>query len=108
MPSLKTNKFWLVNECIEEYRSKKKKGWVVKLDLEKAYDRTDWGFLDFVMVKKGSGSKWRRWVYGCLSSTRFFGSNQWLSQRIPCGNQGVKTGRFLIPISLYTILRLLT
>lgn len=65
-------------------------------------------FLDFVMVKKGSGSKWRRWVYGCLSSTRFFGSNQWLSQRIPCGNQGVKMGRFLIPLSLYTILRLLT
>lgn len=108
MPSLKTNKFWLVNECIEEYRSKKKKGWVVKLDLEKAYDRTDWGFLDFVMVKKGLDQNGGDGYTDAYLPHAFLVLNQWLSQRIPCGNQGVKTGRFLIPLSLYTILRLLT
>lgn len=29
------------NEVVEEYRVKKKKGWILKLDLEKAFDRVD-------------------------------------------------------------------
>lgn len=45
------------NECAEEYRRKKKKDWVIKLDLEKAYYRTDWDFLDFIMARKGFGPK---------------------------------------------------
>lgn len=28
----------IANECVEEYRRKKKKGWVIKLGLEKTYD----------------------------------------------------------------------
>lgn len=42
-----------------------------KLDLEKAYDKTDWNFLDFIMARKGIGAEWRSWMYGCLSSAHF-------------------------------------
>lgn len=36
----------IANECVEDYRRRKQKGVVLKLDLEKAYDKTDWNFLD--------------------------------------------------------------
>lgn len=29
-----------------------------KLDLEKAYDRIDWNFLDCILERKGFGAKW--------------------------------------------------
>lgn len=60
----------IANECVKEYR-RKKKGWVVELALEKVFDRTDWDFLDFIMARKGFVSRWRRWIEGCLSSSHF-------------------------------------
>jgi len=27
---------------VEDYREKRKKGWILKLDLEKIFDRVDW------------------------------------------------------------------
>lgn len=38
---------------MDDYKSRKQKGVVVKIDLEKAYDKTSWDFLDFVMLGKG-------------------------------------------------------
>ena len=34
------------NKVVEDYRAKKKKGWILKLDLKKAFDCIDWGFLE--------------------------------------------------------------
>uniref|UniRef100_A0A803P8A0 Reverse transcriptase domain-containing protein n=1 Tax=Cannabis sativa TaxID=3483 RepID=A0A803P8A0_CANSA len=61
----------LANEAVEDYRSRGKKGFVLKIDFEKAYDRVDWGFLDLVLRKKGFGERWRKWIRGCVSSTSF-------------------------------------
>lgn len=49
----------VANESTEDYQRLKKKGTMLKLDLEKAYDYTDWNFLDFVTARKDFGSKWR-------------------------------------------------
>lgn len=43
----------VANESIEEFSWKRKRGLVIKVYLETAY-RTDWGFLEFVMEKKGA------------------------------------------------------
>lgn len=61
----------IANECVEDYKRRKQKGGVVKLALEKAYDKTNRNFLDFVLARKGFGAKWRSWMHGCLSSTHF-------------------------------------
>lgn len=45
----------VANEAVEEYRSKRKRGLVFKLDFERAYDHVRWSFLDKVLEKKGFG-----------------------------------------------------
>ena len=42
----------VANEAIEDYKRSNKKGVVVKIDFEKAYDKVCWDFLDFVFQKK--------------------------------------------------------
>lgn len=51
---------WILveKECVEDYRMNKKKGLVVKLDLEKAYDDVSSDFLEFALAKKGFGLRW--------------------------------------------------
>ena len=48
---------FLEGRQIIEYRAKKKKGWLFKLDLEKVFDRVNWDFLEKVMVQKNSERK---------------------------------------------------
>ena len=61
----------MANETVKEYRKLGRSGLVFKLDFEKAYDHVEWGFLDFVLQKKGFGSLWRKWILGCLSTVSF-------------------------------------
>lgn len=51
---------WVANKTVEDYRHRKKRGLVLKLDLEKAYDYTDWDILGYIMERKGFGSEWRK------------------------------------------------
>lgn len=41
------------------------------MDLEKAYDRVNWGFLDHMLQKMGFGIKWRKWVAKCYETASF-------------------------------------
>lgn len=57
----------ITNEFVENYKRRKQKEVVLKLDLEKAYDKTDWDFLDHVVARKGFGTLWRKWNFDWLS-----------------------------------------
>ena len=61
----------VANEVVEDYRKGGRSGVVFKIDFEKAYDFVEWGFLDFVLEKKGFGFIWRKWIMGCLSTVSF-------------------------------------
>jgi hypothetical protein len=42
-----------------------------KLDLSKAYDRVDWGFLEEVMHKMGFSHRWVQWIMLCVTTVRY-------------------------------------
>ncbi|GAU48605.1 hypothetical protein TSUD_327170 [Trifolium subterraneum] len=43
----------------------------LKIDISKAYDKVDWGFLRGVMTKMGFIDVWIRWVMMCVSSVNY-------------------------------------
>jgi hypothetical protein len=42
-----------------------------KLDLSKAYDRVDWGYLKGALLKMGFDARWVKLIMGCVSSVRY-------------------------------------
>lgn len=39
----------IANEAIEDYKSRNKSGWLLKLDIGKAFDKVNWLFLEEVL-----------------------------------------------------------
>ncbi|KAA0039770.1 LINE-1 retrotransposable element ORF2 protein [Cucumis melo var. makuwa] len=61
----------VANEAIDYWRVKKIQGFVIKLDIEKAFDKLNWRFIDFMLMKKGYPFKWRNWIRACISSVQY-------------------------------------
>lgn len=59
----------IVQETIHSMRHKQgKKGWMLlKLDLEKAYDRIRWDFLEDTLQAAGLSDRWVRWIIQCVT-----------------------------------------
>lgn len=93
----------IANECIEDYRRRKHRGVVIKLDLEKAHDKTDWKLLDYIMARTAFGAKWRSWMFGCLSlahlSIIINGSPKGFSR----GSRGLRQGDPQFPFFLMAV-----
>jgi hypothetical protein len=56
------------HEIIHEAVKSNQKGMVLKLDYEKAYDRVDMHFLEAMLVSRGFGSKWIKWVMSLVKN----------------------------------------
>ncbi|KAM1778355.1 hypothetical protein ACFX12_039860 [Malus domestica] len=52
-------------------KAKTKYEWGLKIDMQKAYDRVEWDFLDAIMGIMGFCNRWRQLVMGCVSSVQF-------------------------------------
>lgn len=51
---------FIANECVDDRLKSGKCRVICKLDVERAYDRVDWRFLERVLAKKGFGNRWQR------------------------------------------------
>jgi hypothetical protein len=61
----------VVQEVLHNIKVKNIKAMVLKLDLVKAYDRVDWGFLRLVLLQVGLSLEATDWILGCVTSTNF-------------------------------------
>ena len=47
----------MANESVDFWRVNKSGGFVVKLDIKKAFDKISWEFIDFILQKKNYPKK---------------------------------------------------
>ena len=58
----------IANETVDEARKMKKEMLLFKVDFEKAYDSSDWGYLDDVMGVMSFPTLWQKWMKECVST----------------------------------------
>jgi hypothetical protein len=58
-------------EGLHYIRKKKKSTMVIKLDLPKAYDKTNWLYLRLILTHVGFNLSVVNWIMGCISSINF-------------------------------------
>jgi hypothetical protein len=89
----------LALELLYSFKNKKGKGgfMFLNLDMEKAFDKMEWGFILSVMIKLGFHSSWIDWIRICIFSSSF----SILINGSPFGlfspNRGLKQGDPLYP-----------
>ncbi|TYK00226.1 LINE-1 retrotransposable element ORF2 protein [Cucumis melo var. makuwa] len=61
----------MANEAVDFWITSKTKGYVLKLDIEKAFDKVRWDFIDYMLRVKNYPLKWRSWIKACISSIQY-------------------------------------
>ncbi|XP_028122593.1 uncharacterized protein LOC114319737 [Camellia sinensis] len=59
----------IANEVVDRWHKARKKGIILKLDFEKAYDSLSWDFLLSMLGSFGFGARWIRWMKTCVITT---------------------------------------
>lgn len=73
-------------------------GLICKIDLEKAFDRVNWAFLETMLWKMGFGQKWCKWMRFCYSTASFSVIINGSSFCHFSSSRGVKQGDPLSPL----------
>eukprot|EP00253_Pinus_taeda_P022096 PITA_22096 len=72
---LKDRNIWdavtLTQECLFSMLSNNIKAAILKIDLKKAYDCVDWGFLRILLAKIGLRSKGIEWIMACVENVNY-------------------------------------
>ncbi|WVZ79552.1 LOW QUALITY PROTEIN: hypothetical protein U9M48_027117 [Paspalum notatum var. saurae] len=60
----------IVHEVVHQLKKTKKRGIILKLDFEKAYDKVNWTFLKEVLKQKNFDEKWIDWMLKAVTGGR--------------------------------------
>lgn len=60
----------LMHELLHCVKVKKEEVMLIKMDMEKAYDRVKCSFLDKIFDRFGFELKWREWIMECISTPK--------------------------------------
>ena len=60
----------IANEIVDVWKKRRKKGLLLKLDFQKAYDCLNWNFLLSMLRLFGFDEKWISWMKTCISSAQ--------------------------------------
>lgn len=60
----------IINEVCSWAKKTGKELLFFKVDFDKAFNSVNWEFLDSIMSQIEFESKWIKWMWGCLSSTK--------------------------------------
>jgi hypothetical protein len=55
-------------ECLHSIKAKRLQAIILKLDLKKAYDCTNWDYLRLMLIQCGFGHHMTKWIMGCVTS----------------------------------------
>ncbi|XP_028104780.1 uncharacterized protein LOC114303834 [Camellia sinensis] len=61
---------FIANEVVDLWKTSKKKGIILKLDFQKAYNTVNWNYLLQMLDSFGFRSGWVRWMKECIESAR--------------------------------------
>ena len=62
----------IARECFHSLKKEKKKAFILKMDLIKAYDRLYWCYLILILIQTSLSYKVTEWIMGCtITSSRF-------------------------------------
>ena len=86
---------------LEHKKEGKKNFMAVKLDMSKAYDRVEWGFIEKVMEKMGFHEKWIQLVMKCITTVSYSMIINGAAHGCIFPTRGLRQGD---PLSLYLFL----
>lgn len=61
----------MANKGIDFWKASKTKGFFLKLDIEKSFDKLNWNFIDYMLLVKNYSSIWRNWIKACISNVNY-------------------------------------
>lgn len=88
----------VAQECIHSIKDKKMSAFILKLNLQKAYDCVDWDYLRFILIQIGLSVEMVKWIFACYSTASFAVLINGSPSDFFKGNRGLRHG---CPISPY-------
>ena len=97
----------IANECLDSRLKTGLPRLLCKLDVEKAFDHVNWGFLMQLLEKGGFSAKWQQWIFFCISTVHF----SILINSSPCGffesSRELRQGDLLSPLLFVLVMEAL-
>ena len=85
-------------EIIHTIQGKKREAVVMKIDLNKAYDRVDWTFMRLILFKIGMDAEAVKWIMSCISNTTMAIIINGMTTNFVHPSRGLRQGCSLSPL----------